>query len=168
MCFSTYGNAGIGIDPEREKIMKHFKGFALAAGLALLLGTVAPRAARADDFNDRTIAKFTGAVQVPGMTLPAGTYVFKVLQSEAERVVVQISNERESHVFATLIATPNHHMTREARREDPIAPTTDKTVFTFYEAKTGQPQPLRAWFYPGQSYGFEFVYSKEERDKLLK
>jgi LPXTG-motif cell wall-anchored protein len=88
--------------------------------------------------------------------------VFKVLESNANRFTVQISNEREDHVFATLIAIPDYYGTARARREDPLSPTEDKTLITFYEAPSGQPLPIKEWFYPGQSYGREFVYSKHE------
>ena len=38
--------------------------------------------------------------------------------------------------------------------------TTDKTVMTFRERAAGQPEALRAWFYPGRQWGEEFVYPK--------
>jgi hypothetical protein len=79
---------------------------------------------------------------------------------------VQISNERENHVFATLDAIPENHGTPAAHRRDPLAPTEDKTVITFYEAPTGQPQPVKTWYYPGQSYGLQFVYSKSEEASI--
>jgi len=142
--------------------MKHLKFIPAAACAALLWAALSPRAARADDLNDRTIVSFSSEVQVPGATLPAGTYVFKVLESSADRIVVQISDKSEKHVFATSIAVPNHHMTAKARREDPIAPEVGKTQFTFYETPAGQPQQIKTWFYPGQSYGFDFVYPKAE------
>lgn len=130
-----------------------------AACAALLLAAFSPRAARADDWNDRTIVSFSNTVQVPGAILPAGTYVFEVLQSSADRFLVQISNQREDHVFATLIAVPDFYGTAHARREDPLAPTEDKTLITFSETPSGQPEAVKEWFYPGQSYGLEFVYS---------
>lgn len=134
----------------------------VAACAALLCAAISPRIARADDFNDRTIVTFSSPVQVPGATLQPGTYVFKVLESAADRVVVQISDEREKHVFATTIATPNYNMTPQARREDPLSPTVGKTLFTFTETQEGQPQQIRTWYYPAQGYGFEFVYPKTE------
>jgi hypothetical protein len=127
---------------------------------AVLASAFAPNALRADDFNDRAVVHFSNAVEVPGAILQPGTYVFKVLESEADRVTVQISDERESHVFATAIAMHNQYGTPETHRDDPLAPTPGKTVMTFYEAPQGQPQALKTWFYPGQSFGFDFVYSR--------
>ena len=128
---------------------------------ALLFAALAPRTVLADEWNDRTIVNFSNPVQVPGATLDAGTYVFKVLQSDADRIVVQILNPREDHVFATAIAQEDFHGTAQARREDPLAPTPGKTHFSFYEAQQGQPPAIKTWFYPGQSYGFDFLYPKD-------
>jgi hypothetical protein len=142
--------------------MKHFSLIPTAACAALFLATLAPRSAQADEWNSRTIVSFSNPVQVPGATLPAGTYVFKVLESSANRDIVEVSNEREDHVFATLIAVPDYYGTAKARRDDPVAPTEDKTLITFYETSSGQPEAIKEWFYPGQAYGLEFVYSKDQ------
>jgi hypothetical protein len=48
----------------------------LLAGLGVL-GGVVPRAA-ADEWDEKTIFTFNGAVEIPGQVLSAGTYVFKV------------------------------------------------------------------------------------------
>jgi hypothetical protein len=148
--------------------MKHLGLVKTAACAALLLTALYPRAARADDFNDRTIISFSNPVQVPGAILPAGTYVFKVLETSADRIVVQVSDEREKHVFATLIAVENHHMSEQARRDDPLAPSEGKTRITFYESTPGQPEAIKAWFYPSDTIGREFVYSKAEMAHIAK
>jgi LPXTG-motif cell wall-anchored protein len=64
-------------------------------------------------------------------------------------------NPRQDHVYATVIAINNYRL--EPR---------GKTVMTFYEVPAGQPAPVRAWFYPGDNYGQEFVYSKKEMTQL--
>jgi hypothetical protein len=137
--------------------MKHLSFLKTAACAALLFTALAPRTVRADEWDKKTIVTFSDAVQVPGTILPAGTYVFKVDRSILDRFVVQISNERENHVFTTIIAIPNIHMT---------AP--DKTLFSFYEAPAGQPEPIKAWFYPGDNIGRQFVYSKSEAALIAK
>ncbi|MBK7929985.1 MAG: hypothetical protein IPJ98_21675 [Bryobacterales bacterium] len=45
---------------------------------------------------------------------------------------------------------------------------TDKTVVTFRERPAGQPEALRAWFYPGRNWGEEFVYPKAKAIELAK
>jgi hypothetical protein len=127
----------------------------IAACATLLLAAFSPRSVRADSWDRKTSISFSDSVQVPGTTLPAGKYVFKLWNSPSDRYVVQIFNERENHVYATLLTIPDYRMNPP-----------DKTVISFYEAPAGQPQPIKAWFYPGDSNGREFVYSKAEANAI--
>jgi hypothetical protein len=89
--------------------------------------------------------------------LPAGTYVFKILDSQSDRHIVQIFSKDELTVYATILAIPNYRLK-----------ATDKTVMTFRERPAGQPEALRAWFYPGRNWGEEFVYPKAKAMELAK
>jgi hypothetical protein len=137
--------------------MKRLSMIQTAACAGLLFAAIAPRAVRADEWDKKTYITFSDTVQMPGATLPAGKYVFKLVESNANRYVVQVFNERENHVFTTVIAIPNYRMK-----------TPDKTIITFYESPEGQPQPVRAWFYPGDNFGREFVYPKSEAALIAK
>jgi hypothetical protein len=139
--------------------MKLFKQIGILICLAVICVLVVPRAT-ADDWNRKTIITFSGPVEVPGVgqhDLPAGTYVFKILDSQSDRHIVQIFNQDESQVLTTILAIPNYRLK-----------TTDKTVITFRERPAGQPEALRAWFYPGRSWGEEFVYGKSRAIALAK
>ena len=138
--------------------MKLLKGLGIALCLAVLV-LVVPTA-RADDWNRKTVITFSEPVEVPGVgqhNLPAGTYVFKILDSQSDRHIVQIFNQDESQVLTTILAIPNYRLK-----------TTDKTTITFRERPTGQPEALRAWFYPGRAWGEEFVYAKSRAIELAK
>jgi hypothetical protein len=74
----------------------------------------------------------------------------KLVDFPADRHVVQFMNERENHVYAAAMAIPAY------RTE-----VSDHTVITFYEARDGQPEPIRDWYYPGDNFGQEFVYPKD-------
>ena len=106
---------------------------------------------------------FSEPVETPGIhikgwaVLPAGTYVFKILDSKSDRHIVQIFNQDETVVYATILAIPNYRLR-----------ATDKTVLTFRETPPGEPQVLRAWFYPGHNFGEEFVYPKAKAMELAK
>jgi hypothetical protein len=89
--------------------------------------------------------------------LPAGTYVFKILDSQQDRHIVQIFNKDETVCYATILAIPNFRLK-----------VTDKTVMTFRERPAGQPEALRAWFYPGRQWGEEFVYPKAKAIEIAK
>jgi hypothetical protein len=106
---------------------------------------------------------FSGPVEIPGVhlvgfaVLPAGTYVFKILDSQSDRHIVQIFNADETMIYATILAIPNYRLK-----------ATDKTVVTFTERPAGEPEALRAWFYPGRNWGEEFVYPKARAIVLAK
>jgi hypothetical protein len=116
--------------------------------------------AKADEWNRKTTVTFSAPVEVPGVgaqTLPAGTYVFKIADVMTDRHVVQIFNLAEDHVYTTILAIPNYRLK-----------ATDKTVMTFKERAEGQPEAIRAWFYPGRQWGEEFVYPKSRAIELAK
>jgi hypothetical protein len=139
--------------------MKLLKALATVFCLVALCAFVVPTAT-ADDWNRETVITFSGPVEVPGVgaqTLPAGTYVFKIFDSLSDRHIVQIFNQDKTHVFTTILAIPNYRLK-----------TTDKTVITFSERPAGQPEALKAWFYPGREWGEEFVYAKSRAVELAK
>ena len=104
---------------------------------------------RADEWNKKTVVTFSGPVELPGIVLPPGTYVFKLLDSAADRHIVQVFNKDETKIYTTILAIPNYR----------LEPTGD-TVLRFTERPRNAPEALRAWFYPGDNFGQEFVYPK--------
>jgi LPXTG-motif cell wall-anchored protein len=125
---------------------------ALAIPLFMAFGVAT---AHADEWNKETKITVNQTIEVPGAVLPAGTYIFKLVDSPSNRNIVQVMNPRQDHVYATVIAINNYRMQ-----------PTGHTVLTFYEVPAGQPVPVRAWFYPGDNYGQEFVYPKKEMTQL--
>ncbi len=139
--------------------MNRFKVEAVILCLALV-ALAFPVAAKADEWNKKTTVTFSAPVEIPGVgaqVLPAGTYVFKLLNSQSNRNIVQIFNERQDHVFSTILAIPNFRLQ-----------ATDKTVMTFRERASGEPEAIRAWFYPGNRWGQEFVYPKARAIEIAK
>jgi hypothetical protein len=139
--------------------MNRFKVGAMIFCFALL-ALAFPRGTKADEWNKATVVTFNQPFEIPGVgaqVLPAGTYVFRLLDSQSDRHIVQIFNERRNHVFSTILAIPNYRLR-----------VTDKTVMTFKERAAGQPQAIRAWFYPGNQWGQEFVYPKARAIELAK
>src|SRR5277367_6625205 len=64
--------------------------------------------AHADEWNQKTVLTFNGPVEIPGQILPAGTYVFKLANSQSNRHIVQVFNKDENHVFGTFLAIPDY------------------------------------------------------------
>lgn len=139
--------------------MNRFKVVTLILAFALV-ALAFPPGAEADAWDRKTTVTFSQPVEVPGVgaqVLPAGTYVFKIFDSMSDRHIVQIFNEDETHLYTTILAIPNYRLR-----------ATDKTVMTFGERAAGEPQAIRAWFYPGRNWGEEFVYPKKRALELAR
>jgi hypothetical protein len=128
-----------------------------------LMGPALTPRAKADDWNKKTVITFSGPVEIPAVhltgwgVLPAGTYVFKVLDSQSDRHIIQIFSRDEKTCYATILAISNYRLK-----------STNKTAITFRERPTGEPEALRAWFYPGKNWGEEFVYPRSKAIALAK
>jgi hypothetical protein len=139
--------------------MKKFKVVALLCSFALLAVAFTANV-KADTFDKKTVITFSEPFEVPGVDpqiLPAGTYVFKVLESFGDRNIVQVFSADETHLFTTILAINNYRLK-----------PTEKTVMTFKERGEGQPEAIKAWFYPANAFGQEFVYSKKRAVELAK
>jgi hypothetical protein len=139
--------------------MKRLKFVAMVSCFAFLAVAIAPRM-NAQTANEKTVMTFSEPFEVPGVdaqVLPAGTYAFKLLDSLSDRNIVQITNEEGTHVFTTILAINNYRLK-----------PTDKSVLTFSERGEGQPEAIKAWFYPGYAFGQEFVYPKKRAMELAK
>jgi len=121
-----------------------------------MLGALLPQL-KADEANQKTIFTFSGPVEIPGKVLDAGTYVFKVMDVTGTRDIVQVSNKRGDKVYGTFITIPDYRMK-----------PTGKVVITFDERPAGSPDAVKGWFYPGDTYGHDFVYPKARAIQLAK
>ena len=111
----------------------------------------------ADEWDKKTTVTFSAPVEVPGRVLPAGTYVFKLLDSPSARHIVQIYDADAKKLYATILAVPDYRLK-----------PTDKPVLRFEERPSGQPQALEAFFYPGDNFGQQFVYPHSRAVELAK
>jgi hypothetical protein len=117
-------------------------GVIAAMFLAAILGSAWASKAVADERDQRTMITFSGPVEIPGAVLPPGTYVFRLLDSTANRHIVQIVDQDQKHVYATVFSVPDYRL-------EP----TDHTVIQFKEGPSGSPAAIKAWFYPGDLCG---------------
>ena len=134
--------------------MKFLRTIFAVLALTLLGATLAP-GARADESNKKTVMTFSQPIEIPGQILPAGTYTFVLLDSPADRHIVQIFNADGSQIITTVLAINNYR----------LKPTGD-TVVKFAERSGDNPEALKAWFYPGDNFGQEFVYPKQRAIEL--
>lgn len=129
----------------------------ISAGMLAVSVAALPPRARADEMSQKTVITFTAPVEIPGQVLNPGTYVFKLVDSESDRNLVEVFNKRENHLYGTFIAVPDYR----------IRPT-GKPIITFEERAAGAPEAVKAWFYPGDNFGHEFVYPKARAMALAK
>lgn len=128
----------------------------LGTAFALLLVTTFAVGAGADtNFNKRTVVTFNQPVEIPGQVLPSGTYTIELYESFGSRHIVRVYNADRSKIIATVLAIPNQR----------LKPTTE-TVMKFSERPGNAPDALKAWFYPDESTGQEFVYPKARAKEL--
>ena len=103
----------------------------------------------------RTLFNFNGPVALPGVTLPAGQYLFRLADPTTDRKVVQVLSADGRKPYALFF-------TMSAERFEP-APAPE---VRFMEAAVGMPTPIKTWWYPGERTGYEFVYPKEQARRL--
>jgi hypothetical protein len=124
---------------------------ALVLASGLMAGTV-----RADEFDQAIQVTFSGPVQIPGQVLPAGTYWFELIDERNPQTVLILSHDRSrSYGIINTIA-----------RERSVA--NSNAFFTLAKRGAGEPEAVVAWFYPGNTIGHQFVYSKQVEKELSK
>jgi hypothetical protein len=123
--------------------------------VSLLVATFAVGVGADTQFNKRTVVTFSQPTEIPGQVLPAGTYTIELYETFGNRNIVRIFNADRSQLIATVLAIPNRRLT-----------PTDKNVLKFAERPGNSPDALKAWFYPGETGGQEFVYPKARAVEL--
>jgi LPXTG-motif cell wall-anchored protein len=135
--------------PVEENVMKPlnrvlpslaFLGF---ASLLLAQGTPVQRTTKLN------IAEPT---EISGTILQPGAYMMRVHDFKDGKVQVQVTDESEKQVFATVTAM------RMRRNLDTNQQQADQTEFT-YTTANGHPA-LATWFYPGDEWGEQFTSGK--------
>ena len=134
--------------------MNHRQFFAMALFLIAAFSIRVPMV-RADESNEETKLTFSEAVEIPGQTLPAGTYWFVLANINSNRDIVQILSADRLKVYATVFTAPSE------RRQ-----VSDETTLTFAERPSSKPEAILTWFYPGLTTGHEFLYPKNEEEEL--
>ena len=128
----------------------------LGAALALIGSTITP--AMADEWNKETRLEINEPLEIPGKVLTPGKYVFKLADSPSNRNIVEVFSEDangKQTLVATILAASAYSMN-----------TPDKTIIRLEERPSGSPPAIHEWFYPGDNFGWEFVYRKSEPEQV--
>lgn len=116
---------------------------------AALLGVLATSSMAAMGNASRTTYfTFSKAVQLPGIALPAGTYVFEVVNPWTEANVVRVASRDRSKTYLMQLTLP----VERPRSRDL------QSRIVLGEVPAGQPPPIKAWFPDGARIGRAFIY----------
>lgn len=124
-------------------------------GLGFLVGMAI--SVNAGEWDQRTVFTFHGPVEIPGQVLDGGTYVFKVVDAESDRNIVQVFSENEKHLYGTFLTVPDYHLRPSG-----------KTIVNFEERAAGDPEAVKSWVYPGDHYGHDVVFPRARAQTLAK
>jgi hypothetical protein len=126
------------------------------AAVILTAFSAAPAQAQGQTMDSRTEFTFNQPVELPGVTLPPGTYVFRFVDGTTGRKVMQVQAKDASN------KTYGMFLTISAQRPKP----SDNAELRFLETPAGQPTAVKTWWYPGNTIGREFIYPKSQARRL--
>jgi hypothetical protein len=128
--------------------------FGLACAVAVFVCLVAAPVS-AQPLDKRTLFTFSGPVTLPGVTLPAGQYLFRLADPNSSSKVVQVLNADGTKPYGLFFTIP-------AERLEPAS----SPEVHFMETASGTPAAIRTWWYPGERRGYEFIFPKEQARRL--
>lgn len=135
-------------------MLRSFNRLTFAAGV---LACFTAAAAFAQPSDVRTYFTFSGPTALPGVTLPAGKYLFQVVDTTTGRTVVQVSSADGKTPYSMFLVW------RVSRQDVPKGPE-----IRFMETAAGMPQAVSTWWHMGERVGFQAVYPKEQARLLAK
>jgi hypothetical protein len=127
----------------------------LSALAALTLGISGAAQAQPADY--RTYFTFSAPVTLPGVTLPAGRYLFRLADPDGSRKVISVLSEDGRTPLAMLHTIPNRLLTAPRGAE-----------VRFMETPADVPPAVKTWWYPGRSTGYEFIYPRPQALELAR
>jgi hypothetical protein len=139
--------------------MKRFTSLAAAVFTAAFLTAATTASAQDSNINQRTFLTFSGPVQMPGVTLPAGKYVFRLADTSLHNVM-QVFDGDEKHIIGQWFFIPKNRTSEEASAAN------GKPVVMFREMPEGMTPAIQYYFYPTDLTGKEFIYPKDQALKI--
>ena len=96
----------------------------------------------AQPLDKRTVFTFSGPITLPGVTLPAGQYLFRLADPNSSSKVVQVLNANGTKPYGLFF-------TLAAERFEPAS----TPEVRFMETASGTPAAIKTWWYPGEPTG---------------
>jgi hypothetical protein len=109
----------------------------------------------AQPVDKRTTFTFSGPVALPGVTLPAGQYLFRLPDPVGASRVVQVLDAEGRKPLGMFFTIPAERIESASMPE-----------VRFMETASGRPHAIRTWWYPGERSGYEFIFPKDQARQL--
>ena len=100
---------------------------------------------------------FSGPVEIPGATLPAGKYLFHLADPESGRQVLQVQSADGKKVYGMFFSMP-------VQRPSPP----EEAEVRFLEASAGSPPAINTLWYAGERTGRELIYPREQALRIAR
>jgi hypothetical protein len=136
---------------KKVAVVRNFVTITFLLGFLIVLPVV-----RADEWNQATLFTFSQPVQIPGHVLPAGTYLFEIVDN-FNHEIVRISNADRTNIIALIQARPTQQKGLSG-----------KAAIVLAERGESQPEAIVAWSYPGRVEGHQFLYPKQMQEEVAK
>jgi hypothetical protein len=136
---------------KRVAVGKNIASVTLLLAFLIVLPVV-----RADEWNQATLFTFSQSVQIPGRVLPAGTYLFEIVNG-FNHEIVRISNADRTNLIAVIQARSTQNKVLSG-----------KAAIVLAQRGASQPEAIVAWSYPGRTEGHQFLYPKQMQEEVTK
>jgi hypothetical protein len=129
--------------------MGYRKLMAAACGAALMAAILATNVGATGNAAKTTYLTFSAAVQLPGVALGSGTYIFEVANPDTGADVVRVlsRDRRIAYFMGFTHAVPRPHALERDR------------MVSLGEAARGTAPRITAWWPQGESNGRQFIYT---------
>jgi hypothetical protein len=134
--------------------MKRVTLIATALLIAVLAVLTSRAAAQETNVQEVTYLTFSNTVEMPGVTLPAGTYMFRLADTPSRNVVQVLDRDGKDIKGQWLFV--------QSERPE----VTGDTVIMFKENREGATPAIQYWYFPGEKIGKEFIYPKEQAQRI--
>ena len=129
-------------------MLNHVRLWILPAvlGAALLAATAVPQLMASGFNNNITKVTFSGPVDIGNVALGPGTYVFKTMSGSVNNNIVAIMDQNNMNLIALVSSIPS------------VTPAgLENARIDLAEGPANSPERVKAWYYPGQYTGWEFL-----------
>lgn len=146
--------------------MTSIRKVALACVAGAVMALPLNAAAQTGPRNQDTFFTFSQAVELPGKTLPAGTYFFQLMDSDSNRHIVKVMSQDRKELHATLLAIP--YYTNDRPSDEPQVRFMETPAGGDGSANTAgaETNAIKIWFYPGRTVGHEFIYPRSQAMRI--